>query len=109
MPDAIDQTKADAFCQKMFGVLNQAALAQMTSIGHRVGLFDAMSRLPALHALYVDVVGPGRSGTGGDVGQVEGGVDARRGRLSARRGQEPGPRPAQLLVHRPAGNVRPLF
>jgi SAM-dependent methyltransferase len=28
-------------------VLNGAAVAQMTSIGHRVGLFDAMSKLPA--------------------------------------------------------------
>lgn len=46
MAKQFDQQRADAFCQKMFGVLNGAALAQMTSIGHRVGLFDGMSKLP---------------------------------------------------------------
>jgi SAM-dependent methyltransferase len=38
--------KADAFTEKMIGVLNSAALALMTSIGHRTGLFDALVDLP---------------------------------------------------------------
>ncbi|ANM29598.1 transcriptional regulator [Acidobacteria bacterium Mor1] len=33
----------DAFAGKMLGALNGAALAMMTSIGHRTGLFDAMA------------------------------------------------------------------
>lgn len=43
---AIDQTKADAFVDKMVGVLNQAGVALMTSVGHRTGLFDKMAKLP---------------------------------------------------------------
>jgi hypothetical protein len=31
----------------MIGALNEGAIAIMTSIGHRTGLFDAMSGLPA--------------------------------------------------------------
>lgn len=42
-----DQTKADAFAAKMLGVINAASLGLMTSIGHRTGLFDAMSGLEA--------------------------------------------------------------
>ena len=38
---------AEAFAQRMVGVLNDAGLALMTSIGHRVGLFDTLSELPA--------------------------------------------------------------
>jgi len=41
----LDAGKADAFVEKMTGILNGAALALMTSIGHRTGLFDAMARL----------------------------------------------------------------
>ena len=33
---------ADAFAERMIGSLNHSALALMTSIGHRTGLFDAM-------------------------------------------------------------------
>jgi 2-polyprenyl-3-methyl-5-hydroxy-6-metoxy-1,4-benzoquinol methylase len=36
----------NAFADKMLGVLNHSALALMTSLGHRTGLFDAMARLP---------------------------------------------------------------
>lgn len=43
----IDAQKADAFAGKMLGMLNHGALALMTSVGHRTGLFDAMSQLPA--------------------------------------------------------------
>lgn len=42
----LDPSKAEAFAGHMLGVLNNAALAQMTSIGHRVGLFDVMTDLP---------------------------------------------------------------
>jgi ubiquinone/menaquinone biosynthesis C-methylase UbiE len=41
----LDQGKAEAFAGRMVGVLNEGALAIMTSIGHRTGLFDAMSGL----------------------------------------------------------------
>ena len=42
----MDQTKADAFADRMLNILNDGALALMTSMGHRTGLFDAMSNLP---------------------------------------------------------------
>jgi len=42
----LDQGKAEAFAGRIVGVLNEGALAIMTSIGHRTGLFDAMSGLP---------------------------------------------------------------
>ena len=41
-----DSTVTEAFGRKMAEMLNHAALALMTSIGHRTGLFDVMSRLP---------------------------------------------------------------
>jgi SAM-dependent methyltransferase len=42
----INQQKAEAFAGRMIGALNEGAIAVMTSIGHRTGLFDAMSGLP---------------------------------------------------------------
>src|ERR671910_2322118 len=42
----LDQAKAEAFAERMVGVLNEGAIALMTSIGHRTGLFDAMAGLP---------------------------------------------------------------
>ena len=41
-----DQSKADAFANRMLGILNDAGLAVMASIGHRTGLFDTMASLP---------------------------------------------------------------
>jgi 2-polyprenyl-3-methyl-5-hydroxy-6-metoxy-1,4-benzoquinol methylase len=41
-----NESKAELFAEKMLGALNGAALALMTSIGHRTGLFDVMSSLP---------------------------------------------------------------
>jgi SAM-dependent methyltransferase len=41
-----DQAVAEAFAERMLGMLNEGALALMVSIGHRTGLFDAMSSLP---------------------------------------------------------------
>lgn len=43
---AVDQARADDFGEKMVGMLNQGALALMTSIGHRAGLFDTMAGMP---------------------------------------------------------------
>ncbi len=42
----IDETKVEAFAEQMLGVLNDAMLALMTSIGHQTGLFDTMADLP---------------------------------------------------------------
>lgn len=47
MEAATEPGRADAFGLKMVEVLNHAGLALMTSIGHRTGLFDAMSRMAA--------------------------------------------------------------
>ncbi len=44
-PD-LDQARAEEFAERMVGVLNEGAIALMTSIGHRTGLFDAMAGLP---------------------------------------------------------------
>ncbi len=42
----LDQAKAEAFADKMVGVLNGGSLALMASIGHRTALFDTMAELP---------------------------------------------------------------
>ena len=41
----LDQAKAEKFAERMVGVLNEGAIALMTSIGHRTGLFDTMAGL----------------------------------------------------------------
>ncbi|HEX4613728.1 MAG TPA: methyltransferase domain-containing protein [Urbifossiella sp.] len=48
MPTAsgFDAAKAEAFAGKMVATLNGAAVALMTSIGHRTGLFDVMAGGP---------------------------------------------------------------
>jgi len=43
---SVDRARADGFADKMVGILNGGALAIMTSIGHRTGLFDAMAGMP---------------------------------------------------------------
>ena len=45
-PPNFDANRAQAFGERMLGVLNGAALALMTSIGHRTGLFDVMAGMP---------------------------------------------------------------
>lgn len=45
-PSVFDVSKVEAFAEKMFDILNYGALALMTSIGHRTGLFDTMAQLP---------------------------------------------------------------
>jgi 2-polyprenyl-3-methyl-5-hydroxy-6-metoxy-1,4-benzoquinol methylase len=42
----MDQARAETFAERMLGVVNDAAIALMTSIGHRTGLFDVMAGLP---------------------------------------------------------------
>jgi len=42
----IDQSKADEFADRMLNILNEGALALMSSLGHRTGLFDVMSDMP---------------------------------------------------------------
>lgn len=42
----LDQGRAEAFAERMIGVLNDGALALATSIGHRTGLFDVLAGLP---------------------------------------------------------------
>lgn len=42
----IDQQKSEAFAEKMLGVLNNASIGLMVSVGHRTGLFDRMADLP---------------------------------------------------------------
>jgi ubiquinone/menaquinone biosynthesis C-methylase UbiE len=41
-----DSAKAEAFAEKFVTVLNHGSLCVMASIGHRTGLFDAMSVMP---------------------------------------------------------------
>jgi SAM-dependent methyltransferase len=42
----LNQARSEAFAERMLGILNGGALAVMTSIGHRTGLFDSMAMLP---------------------------------------------------------------
>lgn len=42
----LDATKTEAFAENLLGMLNAAAIALMTSIGHRTELFDTMAELP---------------------------------------------------------------
>jgi ubiquinone/menaquinone biosynthesis C-methylase UbiE len=42
----IDEAAAEEFAGRMIGVLSDSALALMISIGHQVGLFDTLGRLP---------------------------------------------------------------
>ncbi|ASM75454.1 transcriptional regulator (plasmid) [Pseudosulfitobacter pseudonitzschiae] len=45
---AFDEARAEAFANRFVGTLNEAALAIMTSLGHRAGLFDALAENPGL-------------------------------------------------------------
>lgn len=48
LDQAFDQAKSEAFAGHMMEVLNNAGIALMMSVGHQVGLFDAMAdRAPA--------------------------------------------------------------
>jgi 2-polyprenyl-3-methyl-5-hydroxy-6-metoxy-1,4-benzoquinol methylase len=41
----MDQAKAEAFGERMVGILNSASLAMLMSVGHQTGLFDTLSEL----------------------------------------------------------------
>jgi len=43
---ALDSARAQAFAGRFLSALNDGALCLMASIGHRTGLFDAMSQMP---------------------------------------------------------------
>lgn len=43
-----DEAKAEAFAERLVGTLSEAALALMTSLGHRTGLFDTLATQPAM-------------------------------------------------------------
>ena len=43
---ALNQSQVKEFGEKMVGVMNNAAIALMTSIGHQTGLFDTLATLP---------------------------------------------------------------
>jgi SAM-dependent methyltransferase len=47
---SIDRKAAERFSERTIQIINDAGLALMMSIGHRTGLFDAMSHLPAAPA-----------------------------------------------------------
>jgi len=42
----LDQSKMDAFTEKMIGIYNSGALNLMISMGHKTGLFDTMANIP---------------------------------------------------------------
>lgn len=46
MEHELDQAKSEAFAGQMVRVLNDAAVALMTSVGYQAGLFDTMASLP---------------------------------------------------------------
>lgn len=46
-----DGAKAEAFAERFGGTLNEAALAVMTSLGHRAGLLDALAAHPGLDSV----------------------------------------------------------
>lgn len=44
--DTVDGAKSQEFAERFLGDLNTSAVVLMTSIGHQVGLFDAMADMP---------------------------------------------------------------
>jgi len=42
-----DQSRSDAFAERMVGVMNSVGIALMTSLGHRTRLLDTMAEMPA--------------------------------------------------------------
>lgn len=58
VPQIMEASPAEMFAGKMIGMMNQAALALMTSIGHRTGLFDTMAAMePATSPQIADAAG----------------------------------------------------
>lgn len=44
--EAVDAAMSEAFGERLVGMMNDAAMMLMTSLGHRTGLFDVMTGLP---------------------------------------------------------------
>ncbi|HSM56985.1 MAG TPA: class I SAM-dependent methyltransferase [Candidatus Sulfomarinibacteraceae bacterium] len=44
--NGFNEQRAEAFAERMMGVLNEGAVALMSSIGHRTGLFDTLAQIP---------------------------------------------------------------
>ena len=42
----LDSTRVETFGGRMLGLINDAFLAQLVSIGHQTGLFDRLASLP---------------------------------------------------------------
>jgi SAM-dependent methyltransferase len=53
MNGSFDAARAERFTAQMVGALNGAALALMTSVGHRTGLFDVLRGLPPASAVEI--------------------------------------------------------
>ena len=54
----IDRKRAEAFSERMLGILNAGALGVMISIGHRTGLFDTLrERSPSTSAEIAEAAG----------------------------------------------------
>lgn len=51
--DSFDQKKAEAFSESLVDVLNKSAIALALSIGHRVGLLEAMAKLPRATSIEI--------------------------------------------------------
>jgi len=51
----MDDSKANAFSEQLLQILNHGALCLMISLGHRTGIFDAMSNLGAANSEEVAV------------------------------------------------------
>lgn len=47
MSETMDQAKAEAFASRMMGLLNDAFVGILVSIGHQTSLFDTMAEMPA--------------------------------------------------------------
>ncbi|AFY69411.1 Methyltransferase type 12 [Thalassoporum mexicanum PCC 7367] len=53
-PEAdFDESRTDAFAQRMMDMINGGSIAMMTSIGHRTGLFDVMANFPPVTTLQI--------------------------------------------------------
>ncbi|MGH8895773.1 MAG: class I SAM-dependent methyltransferase [Egibacteraceae bacterium] len=56
MTTTLDEGKAEQFAARMMGVLNDAFVGLLTSIGHRTGLFDTMAALPPSTSVEIAAV-----------------------------------------------------
>lgn len=62
-----DQVKADAFAERMLGVLNGAGVKFLTSVAYRTGLLEALATLPPSTSEEIATARVCRYGTSGNV------------------------------------------